>query len=224
MIYDPMNRDSQDVLDDDRSLAAQIARALAARIVAGALHPGERLLQDQVAQEHRASHVPVREAFQRLEAQGLVVIEPRRGVRVARLDPSDVLEVAEMRATLEALALRHAMTRMAPEDIAHAAEAMETGSRQTELSGLEDANRRFHQAIMTPCGMHRLLATIADLHRASARHLFATWQSLGWQAQSDAEHRAILDAIEAGRTVVACKLLKAHVPDAGRALAAALKG
>ena len=71
--------------------------------------------------------------------------------------------------------------------------------------------------------MPRLNAAIADLHRASARHLFATWQSLDWQPRSDDEHRAILVAIEAGQRERACDLLSAHVLEAGHALAAILK-
>ena len=62
--------------------AAQIARALADRIISGTLEPGARLRQDHVAEEFGASHVPVREAFRLLEAQGLAKNEPRRGVRV----------------------------------------------------------------------------------------------------------------------------------------------
>lgn len=212
---------TQESGDDDRSLAGQIARALAADIVSGALKPGERLLQDQIAQNFRASHVPVREAFRRLEAQGLVVTEPRRGVRVARLDPSDIMEVAQMRAALEVLALRHALPNMTSADLeaARAGLDAETG---TEIAQIEAANRRFHETITRRCAMPRLLASIADLHSASARHLFATWQTLGWQPRSDEEHRAILAAIEAGDADLACDLLRDHVLAAGRALAAAL--
>ena len=220
-----MKRAAQELLDDDRSLSAQIARCTGRAESSPARYgPASGFCKNRWRRAYRASHVPVREAFRRLEARGLLVAEPRRGVRVARLDPADVLEVAEMRAELETLALRHAMARIGPEDIARASAAIEDGTRQTELEGLEAANRRFHETITVPCGMPRLLATIGDLHRASARHLFATWQSLGWQAQSDSEHRAILHAIEARRSGVACKLLSAHVLDAGRALAKALKG
>jgi len=99
-------------MDDTPSLAAQaiemhqpvagrIAAALAERIVSGALSPGCRLMQDHVAEEFQASHVPVREAFRKLEAQGLVISKPRCGVRVSQLDPGMVLEVTEMRAALE---------------------------------------------------------------------------------------------------------------------------
>jgi DNA-binding GntR family transcriptional regulator len=209
--------------EQDRSLAGQIARALATQIVSGALRPGERLRQDQIAQHFRASHVPVREAFRRLDAQGLVVTEPRRGVRVARLEASDVIEVTEMRAALEALALRHAFPNLQPADLEQAQEALEACVGETDVAVWEVANRRFHDAITAACAMPRLLAAIEDLHRVSARHLFATWQSLDWQPRSDDEHREILKAIREKRADDACRLVGEHVLDAGRALAAALK-
>jgi DNA-binding GntR family transcriptional regulator len=207
---------------DDRSLAAAIARALETRIISGALGPGVRLRQDAVAAEFRASHVPVREAFRRLEAIGLAVAEPRRGVRVAPLTPADVLEVAAMRATLEPLALRHALPRLTKADFTAIRTAIEEGARGTEIADLEEANRRFHAALLTPCAMPRLLAAIAGLHRMGARHLHATWRGLNWKPRSDAEHGAILAAVEAADAEEACYLLSAHVAAAGEALAAAL--
>ena len=90
------------------TIAVRIAKVLAERIIAGTIEPGARLRQDHIAEEFETSHVPVREAFRRLEAQGLAISEPRRGVRVASFDLSEVKEVAAMRAALEVLALRHA--------------------------------------------------------------------------------------------------------------------
>ena len=214
---------SPDGDEEDRTVAGQIARALAERIVAGTIAPGTRLRQDHVAAEFRASHVPVREAFRRLEVHGLVQSEPRRGVRVPPLDPAAVIEVTEMRAAMEGLALRHAFARVGPADLAAARAAIEAGEASADIQALEAANRRFHRALTAPCGMPRVMSTINDLHRASARILFATWRQLDWQPRSDEEHRACLDAIARGHRGAAVKLLEAHIRDAGYALAAMLR-
>ena len=151
------------------TLAIRISRVLADRIISGAIEPGSRLRQDHVAAEFGASHVPVREAFQRLEAQGLAVSEPRRGVRVAAFDLREVREVAEMRAALEVLALRHAAPHLTRAILEQAEEATRAGDKSQDVRSWEDANRRFHTLILAPCAMPRLLAAIDDLHATRDR-------------------------------------------------------
>ncbi len=197
------------------TIAARISRILADRIVAGEIAPGAKLRQDHIAAEFETSHVPVREAFRRLEAQGLAVSEPRRGVRVAAFDPVDIREVAEMRAALEALALRHAAPNITPAVLAAAEQAALEGDRSPDLRGWEEANRRFHRLILEPCRMPRLLAAIDDLHAASARYLFATWRS-EWEARTDHDHRAILAALRSGDVDGAVAILARHVGWIGR--------
>ncbi len=204
--------------DNDRSVASRIARALSAQIVSGALAPGVPVRQDHVAAAFRASHVPVREAFRKLEARGLLVSEPRRGVRVAPLDPASVREVAAMRAALEVLALRQAFPQLGAGDFQAAARALADGEASSEIARWEEANRRFHRAITAPCGMARLMATIDDLHETSARFLFSIWKDLGWRPRSDEEHRAILAALNAGDVETAATGLTRHILDAGTAL------
>ncbi len=207
----------------DQSVAGRIAAALAQRIVSGALAPGSRLMQDHVAEEFQASHVPVREAFRKLEAQGLVISKPRCGVRVSEIDPAMVLEVTEMRAALEGLALNHALPRLARTDLEAAHQALVEGEASGQIADWEAANRRFHLAITAPCAMPRLMASIGDLHRSDARFLFATWKQLDWQPRSDTEHWAILDAVKRGDGSRARALLEAHVREAGRALVERLR-
>ena len=192
------------------TLAALISRTLAERIIAGEIEPGARLRQDHIAEEFGASHVPVREAFRRLEAQGLAVSEPRRGVRVAAFDLSEIKEVAEMRAALEVLALRHAAPHLTPATLDAAEEATRVGDNSHDVRSWEDANQRFHRLIVEPCRMPRLLAAIDDLHAASARFLFSTWQS-NWEARTDHDHRAILVALRTGDLESACSILTRHV-------------
>ncbi|MCD7060468.1 GntR family transcriptional regulator [Pelagibacterium xiamenense] len=192
------------------TIAVRISRVLADRIIAGEIEPGARLRQDHIADEFGTSHVPVREAFRRLEAQGLAKSEPRRGVRVAAFDLSEVREVAEMRAALEVLALRHAAPHLTPAILDAAEEATKAGDVSRDVRSWEDANRRFHQLILAPCGMPRLIAAIDDLHSTSARFLFAAWRS-DWETRTDHDHRAILAALRKGDIDAAAAILAKHV-------------
>ncbi|MBZ9964922.1 GntR family transcriptional regulator [Mesorhizobium sp. BR1-1-2] len=199
----------------DETIALRIGKVLADRIISGAIEPGARLRQDHVAEEFHTSHVPVREAFRRLEAQGLAVSEPRRGVRVAAFDLGEVKEVAEMRAALEVLALRHAAPHLTSAILDRAEEATKAGDKSRDVRSWEEANRAFHRLILAPCGMSRLLATIDDLHAASARFLFAAWRS-EWETPTDQDHRAILAALRQGNTESAAATLGRHVQWIGR--------
>ena len=192
------------------TIAVRIARALADRIITGAIPPGAPLRQDHVAVEFGASHVPVREAFRQLEAQGLAISEPRRGMRVTSFDVDELHEVAAMRAALEVLALRHAAPRITPVVLEAADEANRTAEAATEVRAWEEANRRFHRLLLAPCAMPRLLSAIDGLHLASARFLFAAWRS-EWEKPTDQEHRAILAALRRGQTDMACAVLAKHV-------------
>lgn len=194
----------------EETLAARISRSLAERIIAGEIAPGSRLRQDHIAEEFGASHVPVREAFRRLEAQGLAVSEPRRGVRVAAFDLSEVKEVAEMRAALEVLALRHAAPHLTAAILDAAEDATKAADNSGDVRSWEEANRRFHRLIIEPCRMPRLLAGIDDLHAASARFLFSAWRS-DWETRTDHDHRAILAALRRGDVDTACSTLARHV-------------
>lgn len=210
-------------METTQTLAERISTRLAERIVSGALEPGVQLRQDQIGQEFDTSHVPVREAFRRLEAQGLVVSAPRRGVRVAPLDAAGIHEITEMRATLEALALQHALPLMTDSDLDAAKEALERGEASDDIAVWEDANRAFHNALIRPCAMPRLLATIEDLQRSSARFLFATWRDLDWQHRSEKEHLEILSAVVADDASHAIETLIRHVSAAGQALVSAVQ-
>jgi DNA-binding GntR family transcriptional regulator len=115
-----------------------------------------------------------------------------------------------MRAALEVLALRQAVSHLTPAILDAAEEATRAGDKSRDVRSWEEANRRFHRLILAPCGMPRLLRTIDDLHAASARFLFAAWRS-DWETRTDHDHRAILAALRAGHTEAAAATLSRHV-------------
>lgn len=192
------------------TIASRISRELAERIVTGVIAAGARLRQDHIAEEFGASHVPVREAFRRLEAQGLVVSEPRRGVRVAGFSLAEVKEVAEMRAALEVLALRHAAPHLTRAILDAAEAANHAGEKAVDVQAWDEANRSFHRLILSPCSMPRLLKSIDDLQVVGSRLLFSGWRA-EWEAPTDRDHRAILSALRAGDVDQAASVLARHV-------------
>ena len=204
------------------SLPNRIATALAEQIIRGDLKPGDRVRQETVAVEFNSSHVPVREAFRRLEARGLLISRERKGVFVPLLDQTSIVEITRMRTALEVLALRYAIPNLTKNDIASAEKAIIQAHSCCDISTWEEANRLFHSSLYRPCAMGRLLSTIEALHQARLRYMYATARIIDWNAKSEEEHLGIIVAIKARDVASACTLLERHIDKAGVILMAAV--
>lgn len=196
---------------ESTTVAWRIAESIGERIISGDIQPDAPLRQDHVAREFNSSHVPVREAFRQLEAQHLVVAVPRRGVRVAPLDTNSVKEIAEMRAALEVVALRNAAPKFTSTHLARIELALIEGDNAQTIQDFEMANRAFHQALVAPCAMPRLLASLDGLQLANSRLVFAMARNAGGRPRSNQDHRLILQALRARNVDQACNLLARHI-------------
>src|ERR1043165_2140343 len=107
-----------------QSLTSAVADKLRDKIVRGELKEGEQLRQDAIANEFQVSRIPVREALRQLEAEGLITIILHRGAVVSSLSPTDILEVFQMRALLEAEVLRVSIPNLSEEHLRAAAEIL----------------------------------------------------------------------------------------------------
>ncbi|HLP66988.1 MAG TPA: GntR family transcriptional regulator [Rhizobium sp.] len=199
------------------TVAERIARVLGERIVAGELLPGAPLRQDRIAEEFEASHVPAREAFQLLRSRGLVVTEPRRGVRVAPLDPATILETVEIRAALESLALTFAAPRMNAASFERIENALIAADQAQTMVEWEQANRVFHRELVIPCRMPKLLSMLDDLQLANSRIIFSSTRSAGWQPGSSLAHRQIVNALKKKEFDRAATMLRNHIRGLERA-------
>src|SRR5687768_14900477 len=108
-----------------RSLAAQVADALRELIMSNTYRQGQPLRQDDLAKPLGVSHIPVRDAFQLLEAEGLITNIPYKGAVVTRLSESEIEEYFGIRQPLEVDLLRRAIGRIEPQAIARAREIVE---------------------------------------------------------------------------------------------------
>ncbi len=200
-----------------QTTAERIAGVLAERIVSGELAPGVRLRQDRVAEEFESSHVPAREAFQLLRAQGLLISEPRRGMRVAPLDHASMQEIVEIRASLEVLALTHAAPKLNAASLDKIESALLAGEQAQSVTEWEQANRAFHRELVAPCKMPRLLAMLEELQLANSRIIFSATRSAGWRPGSSHAHRQIVNALKQRDFAKAAALLQRHIRGLERA-------
>ncbi|MGL9623909.1 GntR family transcriptional regulator [Bradyrhizobium sp. U531] len=197
--------------DENTTIAVRIAESIGERIISGALQPDVPLRQDHVARDFNSSHVPVREAFRQLEARHLVVAVRRRGVRVAPLDTNSVKEIAEMRAALEVVALRNAAPILTSAHLARIELSLIEADNAQTIQEFETANRAFHHALVAPCAMPRLLASLDGLQLANSRLVFAMARNACWRPRSNQDHRLILQALRARNVDQACNLLARHI-------------
>jgi DNA-binding GntR family transcriptional regulator len=174
----------------------QIVDALRRQILSGALARGERMPQDDLARQFGASITPVREALRQLEAEGLVVAEPHRGVRVAGVDLDQVKAVYVTRRLTETYAMRRATLRLSRRDLTQARAVLADGGAGDDVALARERNRRFHFWFYERCGMPALAERIAGM-----------WQAFPWDLMlgspdrapaSHREHLAILAGLEKG--------------------------
>lgn len=200
--------------DEMVTISDKITRALTQQIILGERASGEKLRQDHIARDFETSHVPVREALLRLQAIGLVVSEPRKGMRVAAFDADNIREIHAMRLALEPVALRYSVPKLDAEQIAQAEAARLACDGAGDITAWEESNRAFHLAIIIGCQMPRLLAEIEALQLLNARHVLTTY-SKTWEVGTDRDHRAIMQAIKRRDGDGAVAVLKRHLSRLG---------
>ena len=190
--------------------ADQIHDALSAQIIAGTLRPGDPLGETTLAARFGLSRTPVREALQRLAAEGLVERGPRRAFLVRRMGSDALRHLFEALAELEALCASLSALRMTPTDHALLAGILD----RDDLPGADyaQANMRFHEALRQGAGNAVLADLLADLNRRSLPWRNAQFQVRAARIEtSRAEHRAILGAITARDADRAADLMRAHM-------------
>jgi DNA-binding GntR family transcriptional regulator len=194
----------------DISFSDHIAQTIAEEIIRGDRLSGERLAQDHIARQFSCSHVPAREALQRLVAMELAVAVPRKGTRVAGLSPEDHRDILDIRLALEPLALRLAIPHVTNKDLQEFERLRAVCDAAHDAINWEMANRAFHLAILRPCSRKRLMRKIEDLQRISARYFHKEWRQ-SWIQRTDRDHAAICDAIARKDTKAATALLERHL-------------
>jgi DNA-binding GntR family transcriptional regulator len=199
-----------------------IAESLRQAIIDGRLAPGESLRQENLAKHFAVSRIPVREALRQLESEGWIVLQRDRGARVSPLSVEEVREIYEIRASLEATALRLAAPHHTPQSLKQSAAALRASSSERDHSRYPQLNREFHLSLYAPAGRPRLSAMIDSLHSQGERYLRLKLDMPAYKHESDHEHAEIFKALRAGKIEHAVQILQPHMLRTGELLASYL--
>jgi len=187
-----------------RTLRAEVVDMIRDAIVTGKLSPGERLKENDLAEQMSVSRSPVREAFRQLEQEGLIVSIPNQGSFVKAFDEDDVREIFTLRAALEDLAceivLREGKLQPADFDRLEAyIERQREAIQARDFDWLTDLDMDFHEFICAKSGFGRLLKMWRSL-RAQIQVLFyQRFRAFDWVPETvDVDHSAILEALRCG--------------------------
>lgn len=203
------------------SLAEEVFRGLRSAILRGQLKPGQRLIEEKTAADFKTSRTPVREAFLRLEQEGLIDRRPRGGFTVGRIDAGDIDEIMDLRGLLEAHAAALAARKGDPEVIGRLTDLLDqyqAAVDRDDVTRMVELNTMFHDALYRASGSPRLLAVIAELRD----HFYRLRQEIlvmdGLPEQSHQDHLDMLSAIRAGDVDRTEKLVREHINRARLAL------
>ncbi len=209
------------------NLVEQVRDAILEEIASGAFAPGDRIIQEQIAQALGVSRQPVQQALTLLRNQGVLQDAPGRGLLVAPLDPDHVRHMYDIRAAIEGLAARRA-AELGAERAAKAGPALIEAGRKAVAAGsvarMIAADMKFHEFLYSLSGNPLI-------EPALETHLTYTQRVMGEVLISDEkprdiwdQHEAILKAVMKGDGDRAEALVRTHLMQAAGFMVARLRG
>jgi DNA-binding GntR family transcriptional regulator len=212
MVIDP---DPADALQLDRtSLSDQAYAKLRRIIVTGALKPGERLVERELAQRMGVSRTPLREAMIRLEHEGLVAALPSGGVVVATLNEEEVRALYAIRVALEGYAARLAAEKASAARVAELqalVESQREALASLDLPRLENLSDQFHIALYATTEMQPLTQLIENYRRRAVNHRIYDLYEPDEVRRGVDEHEQIVEAVCHHRGDRAEALIREHI-------------
>jgi len=173
--------------------------ALRASIIDGTYAHGERLVEEEIAARYDVSRNPIREALHALSVEGFVVLEPRRGARVATMDARRAGDLFEVRAPLEGLVARLAAERRTDTQLGQLRRVLGVGNAAVAAGRIDDLpalNTEFHTTLAAAADNELLASTLARLSDI-IRWVYAARIQRRSQ-RSWCEHAGIVEAVAAG--------------------------
>ncbi len=201
-------------LQNHRPLREIVYEQLKMQILRGKIVPGTRMMEVELAEEMGVSRTPVREAIRKLEKEGLVTIEPRRGAYASDISVKDMLDTLEVREDLEGLAAALAAERMNAEQIQELMRLTKGYSEAIKNSDMEKIisyDEQFHRHIVACSGNKTLMQISETVQELALRFRYLYYDDFSRYENMPVEHKRIIDAITSGNTEEARTVADEHV-------------
>jgi DNA-binding GntR family transcriptional regulator len=183
-------------------------------ILKGHFKPGERLVEKDLAQQMNISRTPIREAFRKLELEGLVDYAPRKGVVVVGVSPEDALEIYTICSVLEGLAARLAANNRSNEELGTLKKllfGMEECIKKDKIDKLQTLHSNFHTSVAKLSKSPRLYQLIVSLRDYVGNFTEISYYLPGRLQHGWKEHKEIIDAIDKGDDDMAERAARDHL-------------
>ena len=184
------------------------------KIMMGAISPGTRMMEVELAEEMGVSRTPVREAIRKLEKEGLISIEPRRGAYASSLSSQDMVDILEVRQTMEGLAADLATTRFSDEQKKELQRVSESFDEAVELGDMQQMialDTLFHHLIVEGTGNKLLTVMVGQLQDMVLRFRYLYYDDFRRAEKMPGEHKEILEAILGGDPIKAKNAADNHI-------------
>jgi DNA-binding GntR family transcriptional regulator len=200
--------------NDYKPLREVIFNTLREAIIIGELKPGERLMEVQLAEKMGVSRTPVREAIRKLELEGLVDMMARRGAQVADLSVKDIMDVLEVRATLDGLATALSSTRITQDEIKelkHVNSQFISFVEKENLQGTIKKDVEFHDIIYRSSRNEKLIQIASNLREQVQRFRVIYLKDFSSTKDIIKEHNDIFEAIQSKDSILAQNVAQKHI-------------
>lgn len=196
-----------------RRLSETAYQSLRGAISSGRFRPGDRLLEGALAASLGISRTPLREAMQRLEAEGVLTAAPRRGLVVTEIERNEIALLYAVREVLEGLAGRMAAQHASSDEIDAMRELLDRQARapKNDAASIAAMNRRFRDLVHLATRNRFLISALETLEIPVAALPSPAFATSGHGAVAHRDHVALLRAIERRDADRAAELSAAHM-------------
>ena len=201
-------------LQNHRPLREIVYEELKRQILVGEIAPGTRMMEVELAEDMGVSRTPVREAIRKLEKEGLVTIEPRRGAYASDISIKDMVDVLEVRQMLEGMAASMAAQKVTEEEKLDFVEANSAYKNAVKKGNIEEIIRYdelFHQLIVSYSGNKTLNQLLSQVQELALRFIYIYYDDFSRYENMPVEHEEIEEAIISGDTQKAKVVAEEHV-------------